>query len=123
MIKKIPLKKLTWYKIADSLNELSFSEAGLSEVEVAGKKVCLTLHKEQLYACAATCPHAGGRFVNGHVDALGNIVCPLHRYRFALPNGRNTSGEGYFLKTYIIEQRSEGIFIGFKENNLFSWLK
>jgi nitrite reductase/ring-hydroxylating ferredoxin subunit len=117
------LKKLIWHKTADALPELQFSEAGLTEVEVAGKKVCLTLHKEQLYACAAKCPHAGGVMANGYTDALGNIVCPLHRYKFSLPNGRNTSGEGYFLKTYPIESRPEGIFIGFEENNLFSWLK
>ena len=116
-------KKFTWHKIADATAEIQFSEAGLAELEVEGKKVCLTLHKEQLFACAAKCPHAGGHFADGHVDALGNIVCPLHRYRFALQNGRNTSGEGYFLKTYPIEMRAEGIFIGFEENNLFTWLK
>ncbi len=117
------LKKINWHKIADSLTGLPFSEAGLTELEVAGKKVCLTLHKEQLYACAAKCPHAGGSMAAGYTDSLGNIVCPLHRYKFSLQNGRNTSGEGYFLKTYPLEIRPEGIFIGFEENNLFDWLK
>jgi 3-phenylpropionate/trans-cinnamate dioxygenase ferredoxin subunit len=30
-----------------------------------------------------------------------------------MKNGRNTTGEGYFLKTYPVEQRQEGIFIIF----------
>ena len=46
------------------------------------------------------------------MDALGNIVCPLHRYKFSIKNGRNTSGEGYFLKTFAIEVREDGIFVG-----------
>lgn len=116
-------KKITWHKIADSLAEIHFSEAGLAELEVAGKKICLTLYKEQLFACAARCPHAGGALAHGYTDALGNIVCPLHRYKFNLQNGRNTSGEGYYLKTYPVEIRPEGIFAGFEENNLFGWLK
>jgi 3-phenylpropionate/trans-cinnamate dioxygenase ferredoxin subunit len=36
-----------------------------------------------------------------------------------MKNGRNTSGEGYFLKTYPVETRPEGIFIGFKPFSLF----
>jgi len=47
------------------------------------------------------------------------VVCPLHRYCFDMKNGRNTSGEGYFLKTYPIELRAEGLFIGFQSFSLF----
>lgn len=107
----------------DSLEEIHFPQSGLLEIEVADKKVCLTLHKEQLYACAAKCPHAGGTMAAGYIDALSNIICPLHRYKFSLHSGRNTSGEGFFLKTYPIEMRPEGIFIGLEENNGWAWLK
>ena len=115
--------KYTWYKLADSVQELSFSEDGLAELELNGKKICISLHKEQLFACTAKCPHAGGRLADGYIDALGNIVCPIHRYKFNLQNGRNASGEGYYLKTYPIEVRPGGIFVGFEEKNLFNWLK
>ena len=83
----------------------------------------VALNKENLHACAAKCPHAGGTMSNGYIDALGNIVCPLHRYKFSLENGRNISGEGYFLKTYPIEQRDDGIFIGMEDSGMFDWLK
>ncbi len=116
-------KKYTWHKVADTLTEIGFSPEGITELEVAGKKICLTFHKEKLYACAAKCPHAGGSLFGGHVDAAGNIVCPLHRYKFSLENGRNTTGEGYFLKTYPAEQRENGIFIGIEEKSMLSWLK
>ena len=58
---------------------------------------------------------------NGFVDATGNIVCPLHRYRFKLDNGRNSSGEGYYLKTYPIETRSDGLYLGIQAGGLLNW--
>jgi len=116
-------KKYTWHKLATSINELQFPLSGLAEVEVAGKKICISLHKDELHTCAAKCPHASGTLSEGYIDNLGNIVCPIHRYRFSLQNGRNTSGEGYYLKTYPIEQREDGIFIGIEQGGLFNWLK
>lgn len=105
-------KKYTWHKLAESIEELQFPASGLAELEVAGKKICISLHKGQLHACAANCPHASGTLAEGYIDNLGNIVCPVHRYRFNLQNGLNSSGEGYYLKTYPVEEREDGIFIG-----------
>jgi nitrite reductase/ring-hydroxylating ferredoxin subunit len=116
-------KNLTWHKIADSTESIPLSKDGLAEITIAGKKLCVALHKDQITACASRCPHAGGILSDGYIDALGNIVCPLHRYKFSLQNGRNVSGEGYFLKTYPIEQREDGIYVGLEENSLFGWLK
>ena len=60
---------------------------------------------------------------DGTLDAVGNVVCPVHRYKFSLQNGRNSSGEGYYLTTYPLEQREDGLYIGFEEKGLFSWLR
>ena len=98
-------------KIAEHPNELNFASNGLAEVNVNGKKVCVARVNDQLFACAAACPHAGARMANGTVDALGNIVCPLHRYKFSMVNGRNVSGEGYHLKTWKVEWREDGVWI------------
>ena len=116
-------KKYNWHKIADSISEIRFSENKLAMLEVNNKTICLALHNNQLFACTSKCPHAGGTMADGYIDALGNIVCPVHRYKFSLQNGRNSSGEGYYLKTFPIEIRTEGGFVGFPENNLFGWLK
>ncbi len=105
-------KGLVWYKLAESLQDFIFNDQGLAEYEVAGKKVCIAVKDGQPFACAHKCPHAGAPMAKGYVDALGNIVCPLHRYKFSLKNGRNVSGEGYYLKTFPVEIREDGIFIG-----------
>jgi len=116
-------KKYTWYKIAGNITEINFSPNGLAEVQIKNKTICIALHKNELFACTHKCPHAGGIMSDGYMDALGNIVCPLHRYKYSLHNGRNTSGEGYYLKTFPVEARNEGIFVGLEDNNLFGWLK
>ena len=116
-------KKYSWYKIADSLEEILFSSNGLAQVDVDGKMICVSWKNDQIAAFTAKCPHAGGTLADGYIDQLGNIVCPLHRYKFCLKNGRNVSGEGYFLKTFPVEIREDGIFVGFEQNNFLKWLK
>ena len=104
-------QKNNWIKIAESIAEIKFSANGLTELEVEGKKICVGKQDNKIFACTQKCPHAGGILANGYIDSVGNLVCPLHRYKFNATNGRNTSGEGYFLKTYLVEEREEGVFI------------
>ncbi len=75
-----------------------------------------------MYACAAKCPHAGGSIADGYIDQIDNVTCPLHRYKFSLQNGRNTSGEGYYLKTFPVQTTGDGIFIGIEEKGLFPFM-
>ena len=72
-------------------------------------------------ACAYACPHAGGILSEGYIDALGNVVCPIHRYKFSLQNGRNVSGEGYYLTTLPVEVREDGIFAGIEQKGFFNF--
>ena len=112
-------KKYTWHKIADAVNAFLFAENNLCVAEINGKEITLAKYKGALFACAYKCPHAGSMLADGYVDALGNIVCPLHRYKFNLQNGRNISGEGYYLTTYAVDVREDGVYIGFEEKGFF----
>ena len=114
--------KISWHKIAETIQELQFNDSGLLAMEVNGKIVTLAKVNNALRACAYKCPHAGGILSDGFIDAAGNIVCPLHRYKFSLQNGRNVSGEGYYLKTFVAEIREDGVYVGFEEKGLFGWL-
>ncbi len=118
-----PEKKYRWHKIAVAFSELSFGKNDLAEIEVGEKKICIAKKGEVIRACAATCPHAGGVMSEGFLDNNGNIVCPIHRYVFSLENGRDVSGEGYFLKIYPVKIDDKGVFIGIEEGGFFSWLK
>ena len=105
-------EKRNWIKIAESLEEIAFGDNQLAEIMADDKKICIGQFKEELFAFPAKCPHASGFFVNGFIDALGNVVCPLHRYKFCMKNGRNVSGEGYYLKHWPVEIREDGVFVG-----------
>ena len=114
-------KKISWYKIAESAAEIIWQPNNMCLVQAGDKTVTLALFNQQLFAFAHKCPHASGIMANGSIDALGNVVCPLHRYKFLMQNGRNSSGEGYFLKTYPIKTDESGIFIGFETGGLFNF--
>jgi 3-phenylpropionate/trans-cinnamate dioxygenase ferredoxin subunit len=101
----------TWHKIANNISEINFNTNSLAEIEINGKTICLAKHNNQLFACTQKCPHAGGLLAEGHLDSLGNLVCPLHKYKFNLKNGRNVSGEGFYLKTFKVEETERGLFV------------
>jgi 3-phenylpropionate/trans-cinnamate dioxygenase ferredoxin subunit len=111
--------KITWHKIADHINELDFADNNIAVAELKGKKICIAKFKEQVFAFAYKCPHAGGILADGYIDALGNIVCPLHRYKFSTQNGRNTSGEGYYLKHWPVEIKNDEVYVGMEDSGGF----
>ena len=115
-------KELRWIKVADFITDIPFNTAGLAEVSADSKTVCMGRHGSELFAFAQKCPHASGLLVNGFIDALGNVVCPLHRYKFCLKNGRNVSGEGYYLKHWPVKVEEAGVFIGFPQRSVFDFL-
>ena len=105
-----------WHKIATSISEINFNAHGLAEIDINGKTICIAKHNDQVFACTQKCPHAGALLADGHIDVLGNLVCHLHKYKFNLKNGRNISGEGYYLKTFAIEERADGFFVCIEES-------
>jgi 3-phenylpropionate/trans-cinnamate dioxygenase ferredoxin subunit len=115
------VKKIKWYKIEETAEELLFNENNIAEVKVKDKKICLIKTHDGIKACASRCPHAGGDMIDAFLDKNENIVCPVHRYVFNLDNGRDLNNEGYYLKIYPVQMNAEGIFLGMEEGGLFSW--
>lgn len=117
----MPDPDLSFHKIADHPNELNWGDNNIALVEVKGKKICVGRFNDRLFAFVNKCPHAGGSMAHGWIDAMGNVVCPLHRYKFSPENGRNTSGEGYYLKHWPVKETAEGVFIQMPEEKK-GWL-
>jgi nitrite reductase/ring-hydroxylating ferredoxin subunit len=113
--------KFTWIKVAASVEEIPFGSNDLAEIMAGDKKVCLGKYKGELFAFAHKCPHASGIFKEGFIDALGNVVCPVHRYKFCMKNGRNISGEGYYLKHWPVQTREDGVFVGLEAKGFFGF--
>ena len=101
---------MKWYKIASGESDIILKPNNISEIVVGSKVLCIAKGVKGWYAFAQKCPHAGGFMSEGYLDPADNIVCPLHRYKFNLANGRNTL-EGYYLKTFPLEIRPDGIYV------------
>ncbi len=111
-----------WHKVSDSEQQLFFQSNNIAVAEVNGKKICIGKTAEGLFAFAYKCPHASGILADGYIDPLGNVVCPIHRYKFSMKNGRNVSGEGYYLKHWKIEKRGEEVWVEMEESSFFGWI-
>jgi nitrite reductase/ring-hydroxylating ferredoxin subunit len=112
-------KKITWHKIADHANEIEFGDNNIAVIELKGKKICVAKFKDSIFVFAYKCPHAGGILADGYIDVLGNVVCPVHRYKYDLKNGRNNTGEGYYLKNWPVQINESGVFMGVEEASGF----
>jgi nitrite reductase (NADH) small subunit len=61
-------------------------------VEVAGRRVAVFRARDgRVFATQAECPHKRGPLADGIVGA-GQLVCPLHEWRFDLATGATQNG-------------------------------
>lgn len=86
-------------------------EGQLLERPAGDRTIGLLRRGDRVFAFAPKCPHAGAPLCEGWLDAQGRVVCPLHTYRFDPANGRNTSGEGYKLRTFPTEIRDGEVWV------------
>jgi nitrite reductase/ring-hydroxylating ferredoxin subunit len=110
-------KETRLVKVAESIEEIPFNSNNLAEVNADGKTISIGRYKEELFAFPSTCPHASGRLCDGYIDPLGNVVCPIHRYKFSMKTGRNVSGEGYYLRHWAVEINTNGVFVAMEKKS------
>lgn len=47
----------------------------------------------EIFSCFEEfCPHRGASLIQGSLNAAGELICPLHAYRFELETGQLRSG-------------------------------
>ncbi|HEY5463376.1 MAG TPA: Rieske 2Fe-2S domain-containing protein [Hanamia sp.] len=107
--------KYQWIKIAENIHEIVFEKNNIAQINIGEKSICLIRTSIGLKACASKCPHAGGDLSIAYLDSKENIICPVHNYHFNLNNGRDTIGDGYFLKIYKVIANESGIFVGLEK--------
>lgn len=114
-------KRYKWHKIAETAADLNIASGKIIRLEIAGKAICLGNFKDRLYGFAADCPHAGAPMTDACFDGTCRLICPVHSLKFDLKTGHEANGEGYKLKTYPVELREEGVYVGIEEGGLFKW--
>jgi len=105
-----------WIRIFESGAEFeNYIQQGTMMVfELRGEKICVTRTEAGVFAVQDKCPHNGASLSKGFCTEKNEIVCPLHRYSYDLKSGKGTSGGAFALKTYPIEVRDDGVYIGIK---------
>jgi len=90
-------------------------EGRLVYISINKKNCFLGNYKKVYYAGNSKCPHANGDLSKGYLSSKGEIVCPLHRFKFNLASGKETTGNGGFcVTTYPVKQAQDGeYYIGF----------
>jgi nitrite reductase/ring-hydroxylating ferredoxin subunit len=106
------LKKYKWHKVAESAADLVLGAGDICEVNVQDLAICLGRFKEEWFGFASVCPHAGAAMSDGYIDGSCRVVCAVHQLKFDLRNGRDANGDGYRLKTYPVEVRADGVYVG-----------
>ena len=101
---------LHWYKIQESVPEGDF----VKQVIVAGKKLCLVRHQQEIHLLQNNCPHAGAILSSGWCEK-GLLICPVHRYGYHLENGRGAQGQGDYIEVYPLKQEPDGLYAGIKQ--------
>lgn len=105
---------MKWIKLNIELPEGNF----VKMIKLEGRKLCLVRHERKLHVVQNGCPHAGG-ILSGGWCKNGNIVCPIHRYEYNLETGKGLAEQGDYIDIYPVEERTDGIYVGFKD----SWIK
>jgi nitrite reductase/ring-hydroxylating ferredoxin subunit len=106
---------IKWYKVFDSEEEAQKAIPMNKAVTVLinNQKLCLAKNTSGFFATEDACPHLGAALSKGNCNNFGEIVCPWHSYRFNLKTGHETTGKGMGVKTFPVEIRENGLYIGF----------
>jgi nitrite reductase/ring-hydroxylating ferredoxin subunit len=68
------------------LQPREFAEGSAKLVRARGEEMAVFKCNGQLYGIQNICPHEGGQLSNGWIEG-GEVVCPLHGYKFNLETG------------------------------------
>ncbi|MFO0890827.1 MAG: Rieske (2Fe-2S) protein [Isosphaeraceae bacterium] len=81
-----------------------------SVLEVAGLRLAIFRLGEEIVALSDRCPHAGGSLGQGWIED-GELVCPLHRWRFRLVDGRCSTMRGQGVHRFPAELRGGDLWV------------
>ena len=78
--------------------------------DAAGLRVAVFRDGDEVVALSGRCPHASGPLGLGWIEE-GEVVCPLHRWRFRLADGRCTTVRGNPVHRFRCEVRGDEVWV------------
>ena len=86
------------------------AEGAAKLVRVKGEEMAVFKNNGQLYGVQNICPHEGGQLCNGWVDG-GEVVCPLHGYKFDLQTGACSTDPSLKVKVFRLVAQGEQVTV------------
>lgn len=88
-----------------------FQEKSIRVFRVDDTKVCIAQYKDGFFAFEFLCPHQKHPLKDAKVTAFGEVVCPLHEYRFSLEFGNESNHKCNPLKRFKLHIKSDGVYL------------
>ncbi len=79
-------------------------------LDAAGVRLAVFRTAGGLVALSGRCPHSGGSLGHGWIDE-GDVVCPLHGWRFKLADGRCSTMPGEGVHRFRCEVRGDDVWV------------
>jgi len=105
---------MKWYRLFENQARLdsALGSDARKIVRLGERRICLVKHEGRYHAFDNLCPHNLHSLFEGNINYLGEVICPLHSYRYNLKDGLECEGRSGSLTIHQIEFREEGIFLG-----------
>jgi len=87
----------------------------IKKVKVGERAIALIRMEDEYYAFNSSCPHRGASLIEANINGVGEIICPLHQYRFDLKTGQVRSGFCEDLEVFPCELSENGLKITLPE--------
>ncbi len=104
---------MRWVRIFKSWEDTckALPENDPYQLKIGDRKVTVVRRKNELFAFEPLCPHQHEPLFRGTVSPNGEIICPLHSYRYNLKTGRECEQRTADLETFPIKVDNE-VFLG-----------
>lgn len=79
-------------------------------VRMGGEEMAVFKSDGRLYGIQNICPHEGGQLCNGWIDG-GQVVCPLHGYKFDLKTGACSTDPKFKVKVFRLIVQGEQVAV------------
>lgn len=101
------------YTLGNSKEEVFYliPERVIKKVILGETSIGIVRIGQAFHSFHAFCPHRGSSLMQGMINTSGEIICPLHQYRFDLSTGQVKSGYCEDLEIYPNELTENGLEI------------
>ncbi|WP_026950596.1 Rieske (2Fe-2S) protein [Algoriphagus mannitolivorans] len=109
------MKEFTLGTKAEDILRL-FPEGRVKKVLLGQVEIGILRKGNSFFGFELFCPHRGASLLTAFTNSSGELICPLHEYRFDLKTGQVKSGSCRDLKTYSCKLTEHGLVISIPEN-------